>query len=127
VRELVRAARARGEDLTGPDGLLMTITAKAAQPGPVGAPAGDLVGEDPLGGPAADVRPDVRRPPNPSAAASAARVGKFRVYEAGRSLRELASLTGRSQTAVRRALEQQGVRLRGRKEPRLRTDNRTRG
>src|SRR5919199_5212620 len=27
VRELVRAARARGEDLTGPDGLLKTITA----------------------------------------------------------------------------------------------------
>jgi putative transposase len=26
VRELVRAARARGEDLTGPDGLLKTIT-----------------------------------------------------------------------------------------------------
>jgi hypothetical protein len=27
VRELVRSARARGEDLTGPDGLLKTITA----------------------------------------------------------------------------------------------------
>ena len=27
VRELVRAARARGEDLTGPEGLLKTITA----------------------------------------------------------------------------------------------------
>ncbi len=27
VRELGKAARARGEDLTGPDGLLMTITA----------------------------------------------------------------------------------------------------
>ena len=27
VRELVKAARARGEDLTGPDGLLKTITA----------------------------------------------------------------------------------------------------
>ena len=27
VRELVKAARARGEDLTGPDGLLNTITA----------------------------------------------------------------------------------------------------
>ena len=27
VRELVRAARARGEDLTGPDGLLKAITA----------------------------------------------------------------------------------------------------
>src|SRR3954471_15462955 len=27
VRELVRAARARGEDLTGPDGLLKVITA----------------------------------------------------------------------------------------------------
>jgi hypothetical protein len=26
VRELVRAARARGEDLTGPDGLLKVIT-----------------------------------------------------------------------------------------------------
>ena len=27
VRELVKAARARGEELTGPDGLLKTITA----------------------------------------------------------------------------------------------------
>jgi transposase-like protein len=27
VRELVRAARARGEDLTGPDGLLKSVTA----------------------------------------------------------------------------------------------------
>lgn len=27
VRELVKAARARGEDLTGPDGLLKAITA----------------------------------------------------------------------------------------------------
>ena len=27
VRELVKAARARGEDLTGPDGLLKSITA----------------------------------------------------------------------------------------------------
>ncbi|MFK5635909.1 IS256 family transposase, partial [Ornithinimicrobium sp. LYQ103] len=27
VRELVRAARGRGEDLTGPDGLLKSITA----------------------------------------------------------------------------------------------------
>ena len=27
MRELVKAARARGEDLTGPDGLLKTITA----------------------------------------------------------------------------------------------------
>ena len=26
VRELVKAARARGEDLTGPDGLLKTVT-----------------------------------------------------------------------------------------------------
>jgi hypothetical protein len=28
VRELVRAARARGDDLTGPDGLLKMITAR---------------------------------------------------------------------------------------------------
>lgn len=35
-------------------------------------------------------------------------------YAAGRSLRELAELTGRSQTAVRRALDQSGVRRRGR-------------
>ncbi|OLT24924.1 MULTISPECIES: hypothetical protein [Serinicoccus] len=28
VRELVKAARARGEDLTGPDGLLKSITAR---------------------------------------------------------------------------------------------------
>lgn len=30
VRELVRAARARGEDLTGPDGLLKSITKTGA-------------------------------------------------------------------------------------------------
>ncbi|NUO59015.1 MAG: helix-turn-helix domain containing protein [Hamadaea sp.] len=35
-------------------------------------------------------------------------------YEAGRSLRELAELTGRSQSAVRRALDQAGVQRRGR-------------
>lgn len=35
-------------------------------------------------------------------------------YERGRSLRELAELTGRTQTAVRRALDQAGVRRRGR-------------
>lgn len=34
-------------------------------------------------------------------------------YEAGRSLRELAELTGRTQTAVRRALDGGGVRRRG--------------
>lgn len=34
-------------------------------------------------------------------------------YRAGRSLRELAALTDRSQTAVRRALDQGGVKLRG--------------
>ncbi len=31
VRELVKAARARGEDLTGPGGLLKTITATVLQ------------------------------------------------------------------------------------------------
>lgn len=36
-----------------------------------------------------------------------------REYEAGRSLRELAELTGRTQTAVRRALDEAGVRRRG--------------
>ena len=36
-------------------------------------------------------------------------------YQAGRSLREVAELTGRTQTAVRRALDEAGVarRLRG--------------
>jgi hypothetical protein len=34
-------------------------------------------------------------------------------YEAGRSLRELAELTGRTQTAVRRALDAAGVKRRG--------------
>lgn len=34
-------------------------------------------------------------------------------YVAGRSLREIAELTDRSQTAVRRALDQAGVRRRG--------------
>lgn len=35
-------------------------------------------------------------------------------YERGRSLRELAELTGRTQTAVRRALDEAGVPRRGR-------------
>lgn len=35
-------------------------------------------------------------------------------YQAGRSLREFAELTGRSQTAVRRALDQAGVPRRSR-------------
>jgi predicted transcriptional regulator len=35
-------------------------------------------------------------------------------YAAGRSIHELAELTGRSQAAVRRALDQAGVRRRGR-------------
>lgn len=34
-------------------------------------------------------------------------------YLAGRSLRELAELTGRAQTAVRRALDASGVKRRG--------------
>lgn len=34
-------------------------------------------------------------------------------YQAGRSLRELAELTGRTQTAIRRALDQAGVSRRG--------------
>lgn len=34
-------------------------------------------------------------------------------YEKGRSLRELAELTGRTQTAVRRALDEAGVVRRG--------------
>lgn len=38
-------------------------------------------------------------------------------YQRGRSLRELGELTGRSQSAVRRALAQAGVRLRGRGAP----------
>lgn len=37
-----------------------------------------------------------------------------REYQEGRSLRELAELTGRTQTAVRRALDEAGVRRRGR-------------
>lgn len=35
-------------------------------------------------------------------------------YDAGRSIRELAELTGRTQTAVRRALDQAGIQRRGR-------------
>lgn len=34
-------------------------------------------------------------------------------YQAGRSLRELAELTGRAQTAIRRALDEAGIRRRG--------------
>lgn len=40
-------------------------------------------------------------------------------YPAGRSLRELAELTGRTQTAVRRALDEVGVPRRGRGAPSL--------
>ena len=40
-----------------------------------------------------------------------------REYEAGRSLRELAELTGRTQTAIRRALDQAGLPPRGRGAP----------
>ena len=41
-------------------------------------------------------------------------------YEAGRSIHELAELTGRTQTAVRRALDQAGVRRRSRGAPAVR-------
>lgn len=41
-------------------------------------------------------------------------------YRAGRSLRELAELTGRTQTAIRRALDQAGVRRRGAGAPMIR-------
>ena len=41
-------------------------------------------------------------------------------YAAGRSVHELAELTGRTQTAVRRALDQAGVVRRGRGAPRMR-------
>lgn len=34
-------------------------------------------------------------------------------YEAGRSLREIAELTGRTQTAIRRVLDEAGIRRRG--------------
>lgn len=40
-------------------------------------------------------------------------------YEAGRSIHELAELTGRSQNAVRRALDAAGVLRRGRGAPEL--------
>ena len=42
-------------------------------------------------------------------------------YEAGRSLRELAELTGRTQTAVRRALDQAGIARRPTGAPRTST------
>jgi predicted transcriptional regulator len=38
-------------------------------------------------------------------------------YPAGRSLRELAELTGRTQTAIRKALDEVGVQRRGRGAP----------
>ncbi len=50
VRELVKAARAGGEDLTGPDGLLKTITATVLQAGPGG-------GDDRAPGPREAPRP----------------------------------------------------------------------
>ena len=40
-------------------------------------------------------------------------------YQAGRSIRQLAELTGRTQSAVRRALDQAGVPRRGRGARRL--------
>ena len=43
-------------------------------------------------------------------------------YEAGRSLRELAELTGRTQTAIRRALDEAGVPRRPRGAYRIRLD-----
>ena len=42
-------------------------------------------------------------------------------YEAGRSLRELAELTGRTQTAVRRVLDQAGIPRRPTGAPRTST------
>lgn len=45
-------------------------------------------------------------------------------YRAGRSLRELAALTDRSQSAVRRALAQAGVQLRSSGAPRIRQPRR---
>ena len=45
-------------------------------------------------------------------------------YRAGRSLRELAELTGRTQTAVRRALDDAGVPRRPRGAYRVRSDGR---
>ena len=43
-------------------------------------------------------------------------------YEAGRSIHELAELAGRTQTAVRRALDHAGVRRRGRGAPAIRPE-----
>jgi hypothetical protein len=40
-------------------------------------------------------------------------------YRAGRSIHELAELTGRTQSAVRRALDQAGVPRRGRGAPQV--------
>src|SRR3954468_5735849 len=45
VQELVRAARARGEDLTGPDGLLKTITKSVLGSG-LGQEASEHLGYD---------------------------------------------------------------------------------
>jgi putative transposase len=42
VRELVRAARARGEDLTGPDGLLKAITKSVLESALEQEPSGHL-------------------------------------------------------------------------------------
>ena len=47
-------------------------------------------------------------------------------YRAGRSLRELAELTGRTQTAVRRVLDQAGVRRRRGGAPPIYLDRRVR-
>ncbi|MFW5469504.1 helix-turn-helix domain-containing protein [Knoellia sp. CPCC 206435] len=48
-------------------------------------------------------------------------------YQAGRSLRELGELTGRTQTAIRRALHQGGVPTRGRGAQALSDDSTAHG
>lgn len=68
--------------------------------------------------PVLDVLPEFAgtNTPRGQTAKQRARLIEFVVteYAAGRSLRELAELTGRSQTAVRRALDQGGLERRGR-------------
>ncbi len=61
---------------------------------------------------------------NPAAGDVQARLEAFVVkhYQAGRSLREIAELTDRSQTAVRRVLDKYQVPRRGRGAVRLETE-----
>ena len=76
-----------------------------------------------------DVLPEFRGTATPSGqtAEQRQRLIEFVAHEYtknGRSIRELGELTGRTQTAVRRALDQAGVARRGRGAPPVKVEDR---